>query len=455
MAIYLYNTLTSQKEAFIPLKAPEVSFYTCGVTSYDYCHVGHARVYVVFDCIRRHLTHRGYTVRYVQNFTDIDDKIIKRAADLGEDWQSLTTRFIEACLEDLRALNVMPAESYPKATDYILHMQNLIGILIDKKAAYVSGGDVYFSVSAFPDYGKLSKKVLEDLVAGSRVDVSDIKRDPLDFVLWKSAKPGEPFWASPWGNGRPGWHIECSAMVLASFGGTIDIHAGGQDLIFPHHENEICQSECATDIPFARYWLHNGFVTIRDEKMAKSAGNFFTIRDLLVKYSGEVIRFFLLKTHYRSPLGFSLEGLDEASQALSRLQHTLRIVVDWAPPTPEQLVQCHVFQAAFEAAMDDDFNTVEAIGILFDLNKYIHTQHFNGASTLALLGQQLGLFSVEQISDTVSQIARDMMDARMSAKKNRNYAEADRLRDLLLSDFGIVIEDVKDGYRWYIKRNSL
>ncbi len=331
MSIYLYNTLSGKKEVFVPSNPPEVTFYTCGVTSYDYCHVGHARVYVVFDCIRRHLAYRGYSVRFVQNFTDIDDKIIKRSNELGEDWRSLTDRFIAACLEDLVALNVLPAESYPRATAYIDQMQALISVLIDKKAAYVAGGDVYFSVAAFPDYGKLSKKVLEDLVAGSRVGVSDIKKDPLDFVLWKSAKPGEPSWESPWGAGRPGWHIECSAMVLSSFGETIDIHAGGQDLIFPHHENEICQSECATGKSFSRYWLHNGFVTIRDEKMAKSAGNFFTIRDLLAKYSGEVVRFFLLKTHYRSPLGFSLEGLDESAQALSRLQHTRTIVTDWLP----------------------------------------------------------------------------------------------------------------------------
>jgi len=455
MAIHLYNTLTAQKEEFIPINPPEVTFYICGVTSYDYCHVGHARVYVVFDCIRRHLAYRGYTVRYIQNFTDIDDKIIKRAAELGENWQSLTTRFIAACLEDLKALNVLPAESYPKATAYISQMQDLISTLINKKAAYVSGGDVYFSVAAFPEYGKLSKKVLEDLVSGSRVEISDIKRDPLDFVLWKAAKPGEPFWESPWGPGRPGWHIECSAMVLASFGQSIDIHAGGQDLIFPHHENEICQSECATGKPFSRYWLHNGFVTIRDEKMAKSAGNFFTIRDLLAKYSGEVIRFFLLKTHYRSPLGFSLEGLDESAQALSRLHHTQRIVGDWAAPNDEQSAQLALYRTRFESAMDDDFNTVEAIGVLFDLNKYIHMQHINGELLLTDLCRMLGLFSDTDVSETAPKEATLLMDARMTAKKDRNYGEADRLRDVLLSEFGIVVEDVKDGYRWYIKRNSL
>ncbi len=455
MPIYLYNTLTAKKEEFIPLNPPEVTFYTCGITSYDYCHVGHARVYVVFDCIRRHLAYRGYRVRYVQNFTDIDDKIIKRAAELGESCESLTTRFIAACLEDLHALNILPAEAYPKATAYIVEMQALIGTLIQKGAAYVSEGDVYFSVSAFPEYGKLSKKILEDLISGSRVDVSDIKRNQLDFVLWKSAKPDEPFWESPWGKGRPGWHIECSAMVLASFGQTIDIHAGGQDLIFPHHENEICQSECATGKPFATYWLHNGFVTIRDEKMAKSAGNFFTIRDILQKYSGEVIRFFLLKTHYRSPLGFSLEGLDEAQQALSRLHHTQRLAVDWPDPAAHQAAECAVFRTRFEEAMDDDFNTAGAIGVLFDLNKYIHTHHINAGLLLTELGRLLGLFGEVSTADVVPEAALSMMEARKMAKQNRDYAEADRLRERVLSEFGIVIEDVKDSYRWYIKRNFL
>ena len=453
MSIYLYNTLTAKKEKFIPLNPSEVTFYTCGITSYDYCHVGHARVYVVIDCIRRHLAYRGYRVRYVQNFTDIDDKIIKRAAELGESWESLTTRFILACLEDLQSLYVLPAESYPRATAYIGEMQSLIATLIQKGAAYVSEGDVYFSVAAFPEYGKLSKKILEDLISGSRVEVSDMKRNPLDFVLWKSAKPGEPFWESPWGKGRPGWHIECSAMVLAALGPSIDIHAGGQDLIFPHHENEICQSECATGHPFARYWMHNGFVTIRDEKMAKSAGNFFTIRDILQTYSGEVIRFFLLKTHYRSPLGFSLEGLDEAQQALSRLHHTRKLVGEWPDPEERHVTECAGFRTRFEEAMDDDFNTAGAIGVLFDLNKYMHTHHVNAGGVLTELGRLLGLFGDVSIADTAPDAAIHMMEARKAAKHNRDYAEADRLRDAVLAQFGIVIEDVKDGYRWYIKRN--
>lgn len=463
MTISLYNTLSGKKEPFVPASPPEVTFYTCGVTTYDYCHMGHARVYVAFDCIRRHLMYRGYDVRYVQNFTDIDDKIIKRARELDEDWRSLTERFVGACLEDLAALYVLPATDYPRATAYISEMHALVSELIKKGFAYVQPqadavsadqlhGDVYFSVSKAAGYGKLSKKVLEDLVAGSRVEVSELKRDPLDFVLWKSAKPGEPSWESPWGPGRPGWHIECSAMVLSSLGHTIDIHAGGQDLIFPHHENEICQSECATGQPFARYWLHNGFVTIREEKMAKSAGNFFTIRDVLAKYSGEVVRFFLLKTHYRSPLGFSMEGLEEAQQALLRLHQGCRVMQDWSLPVADQAQVCASFCARFDAAMDDDCNTAEAIGVLFEFNKYAQTNQVNASEMVIALAQRLGLFPVQE-EETLPAEAASLIQARLHARQQRDYAESDRLREVLLGTFGIMIEDVKDGYRWYRKRS--
>ncbi|NBV42779.1 cysteine--tRNA ligase, partial [bacterium] len=302
MDIWIYDTLEAKKKKFEPLNGSVVTFYACGVTVYDYCHIGHARVYVTTDCIRRVLAYAGYSVRYIQNFTDIDDKIINRANEAGVTVDQLTARYIDAYFEDMDRLGIQRADAYPRATEYVKQMLDLIQRLLDAGNAYqIPSGDVVFSVGTFSNYGKLSKKKLDDLEAGARVDIDSEKRHPGDFVLWKSAKPGEPAWDSPWGKGRPGWHIECSAMAMDELGPTIDIHAGGEDLVFPHHENEICQSECVTGKPFVRYWVHNGFVTIRDEKMSKSLGNFKTLRDVLAEYDGDVVRFFLLKVHYRSP----------------------------------------------------------------------------------------------------------------------------------------------------------
>lgn len=447
MPLIIYNTLTQKKEAFISITPGEVRFYVCGVTVYDYCHIGHARAYVVFDTIRRYLKFLGYKVQYVQNFTDIDDKIINRSNELSIPFQQLTETYIQAYFEDMDQLGIVRADHYPKATDYITHMQSLIAKLIEKGAAYVAGGDVWFSVSAFSEYGKLSKKVLEDLQSGARVEVSTVKRSPLDFVLWKAAKAGEPFWESPWGKGRPGWHTECSAMAMHLLGETIDIHGGGEDLIFPHHENEISQSEIATGKPFSRFWIHNGFVNIHNEKMSKSTQNFLTIRDILKEYPGDILRFFLLKVHYRSPLSFSYEGLDEAKKALDRLKTTLANIPQNAHLiTPEIQVQLATFQTHFTDAMSDDFNFSEAIGVLFELNRFINI-HQCGVDSLRYLGQILGLFEQPESSEnSIPEAVQQLAVLRTQAKQQKDYPTADKIRDQL-TVLGYKIEDTADGVR--------
>ena len=448
----IYNTLAREKQTFVPIVAGKVSMYVCGMTVYDFCHLGHARVMVVFDMVNRWLRASGFDVTYVRNITDIDDKIIKRANENGEDIGTLTQRFIDAMDEDSAQLGVLRPDIEPRATAYIDGMIQMISALIGKGHAYhAANGDVFYAVNSFADYGKLSGKSLEDLRAGERVEVDSFKRDPMDFVLWKSAKPGEPSWDSPWGKGRPGWHIECSVMGAHHLGQHFDIHGGGQDLQFPHHENEIAQSEAAHDCTFVNYWMHNGFVRVDDEKMSKSLGNFFTIRDVLKKYDAEVVRFFILRAHYRSPLNYSDKHLDDAKQALTRLYTALRGIEAKAV-----LDTSAASYQTFKSAMDDDFNTPEAMAVLFDLaNTLNKTGDIAIASQLKGLANILGL--LERNPETFMQAgSSEKLDAkaieaqiaaRAEAKKSKNFAEADRIRQELLAQ-GIILEDNAQGTIW-------
>ncbi|MGD7037325.1 cysteine--tRNA ligase [Methylotuvimicrobium buryatense] len=452
----IYNTLTRQKELFKPRVEGKAGLYVCGMTVYDYCHVGHARVMVVFDVVARYLRYSGYNLTYVRNVTDIDDKIIQRARDNGEDFQSLTERFIEAMHEDERALSVLPPDIEPKATQSIPEILAMIEKLIANGIAYVgSNGDVFYSVSKFSNYGRLSGKNLAELQAGERVEIEQAKQDPLDFVLWKAAKPGEPAWESPWGQGRPGWHIECSAMSTGCLGNHFDIHGGGMDLQFPHHENEIAQSEGATGEKFVNYWMHNGFVRINEEKMSKSLGNFFTVREVLKRYRPEVVRFFILTSHYRSPLNYSNEHLDEAAVALTRLYTSLRGI-----DAGEFEVEAD-YEARFREAMDDDFNTPVALSVLFDmareLNKVKDSDKQRAsqlAATIRGLGGVLGILQDDaerflkegdnQAEGLTAEQIETLIQARIDAKKNKNWADADKIRDQLKQQ-GVILEDVPGG----------
>ena len=450
----LYNTLTRQKQAFEPIEPGRVRMYVCGMTVYDNCHLGHARVMVVFDIVVRWLRASGYAVTYVRNITDIDDKIIRRARENGESIDTLTGRYIAAMDEDAAALGVIPPDHEPRATAYVPQMQALIGRLEQARLAYVAAdGDVNFSVRDFPGYGRLSGKSLEDLRAGERVEVASGKRDPLDFVLWKRSKPEEPQWDSPWGCGRPGWHIECSAMSASLLGESFDIHGGGQDLQFPHHENEIAQSEGATGRPFVRYWMHNGFVRVDDEKMSKSLGNFFTVREVLARYDPEVVRFFIARAHYRSPLNYSDQHLDDARQALTRLYTALRglDVADVAVDSSS------VAAARFREAMDDDFNTPEAVAVLFELAAEVNrTRDPALAAQLKALGGLLGLLGRDpdaflQAAPSVGGLLPADIEARIAdraaAKRARDFAAADRIR-AELAVAGITLEDGPAGTTW-------
>ncbi len=452
----IYNTLNRAKQEFVPLIPGSVKIYVCGMTVYDYCHLGHARVLVVFDTVVRWFKSIGYDVTYVRNITDIDDKIIKRAIENREPLEALTDRFIHAMEEDAAALGILKPSFEPRATQYIEEMIAMIAILVEKKFAYpADNGDVYYSVHDFPGYGKLSGKALEDLRAGERVKVDQHKKDPLDFVLWKAAKPEEPHWDSPWGKGRPGWHIECSAMCAHYLGEHFDIHGGGQDLQFPHHENEIAQSEGAHDHPFVNYWMHNGFVRVDSEKMSKSLGNFFTVREILKKYQPEVVRFFIVRAHYRSPLNYSDHHLNDAKSALDRLYTALNGVdagdeVDWENAAAQSFVR----------AMNDDFNTPEAVAILFDLacevNKTGSTQK---ATLLKQLGERLGLLQqnpqdylqqsigAKREEQITPESIEQLISRRLDVRKNGNYAEADNIRNQLL-DAGVVLEDGAKGTTW-------
>ncbi len=447
----LYNTLTRSKQDFQPIQPNKVRMYVCGMTVYDFCHLGHARVMVVFDMVARWLRASGYDVTYVRNITDIDDKIIKRAQENNEPIQSLTQRFITAMDEDSAKLGIIRPDLEPRATEHVQGMLDMIGKLVEKGFAYrADNGDVFYKVRSFNDYGKLSGKSLDDLRAGERVDVDHHKQDPLDFVLWKSAKPGEPYWESPWGNGRPGWHIECSAMSAEHLGEHFDIHGGGQDLQFPHHENEIAQSEATHGCTMASYWMHNGFVRVDDEKMSKSLGNFFTIREVLEKYDPEVVRFFILRAHYRSALNYSDKHLDDAKASLTRLYTALRGMettdtgIDWQNP--------HAVK--FKAAMDDDFNTAEALAVLFELANDLNKD--KSPATAALLKQLAGIVGLLQrdpesfMHGETSAGELDiegLIAARIAAKKAKDYAEADRIRQTL-ADAGVVLEDTPQGTTW-------
>ncbi len=464
MAIRVYNTTHNQKEDFIPLVEGRVGMYCCGPTTYNYIHLGNARPLVVFDTIRRYLLWRGFEVTYVQNFTDIDDKIIKRGVQENLSAAQIAAKYIAAYFEDAQALRVLPADVHPKVTEHIEDIVVMIQEIIDNGHAYVVDGDVYFDVTSFPQYGKLSGRALEDMQAGARVEVGDVKRNPWDFALWKAAKPNEPAWESPWGMGRPGWHIECSAMSCKYLGKEFDIHGGGADLIFPHHENEIAQSQAANSGGFARYWLHNGFITVNDEKMSKSLGNFFLLRDILEKFSGDIVRFYLLSTHYRSPIDFSDDKLLMAQKSLERIRNSYYLLQESekrAVEAPAALTETiAIAKAAFVEAMDDDFNTALAVAAVFDfcheLNAYLQdnvqpsTTDIKDAKQLfADFDSVLGMILPQEQSN--SGLAEDLLqlilEIRTMARGKKDWATSDFIRDGL-KNVGIVLEDTPQGVRW-------
>lgn len=478
MPIRVYNTLTKQKEEFIPREPGKVSIYVCGVTPYNYPHVGNARPFLTWDVIRRYLEYKGFEVKHVQNFTDIDDKIINAARQEGCQWLEFVNRYIGLYFQDMDALNIKRAHVYPRVSDHMAEIIDFVRILTESGFAYVVDGDVYYEVNKFGDYGKLSGRMIEDMKAGARVDVDDRKKHPMDFALWKSAKPGEPSWESPWGPGRPGWHIECSAMALKYLGAGFDFHGGGSDLIFPHHENEIAQSEACIGGCFARYWVHNGFITVNEEKMSKSLGNFFLVKDVLAHFKPEVLRFFVLSTHYRSPLDFSDDKLREASRALGRLQNTLETVrghirhkVDQRPEQmhPAGVTLDQAIDEArlnFCAAMDDDFNTAQAIAVLFDLTRDINSliaksgqlseAEFSflmhrAEAIFMEMGGILGLFELNEQSGADTELAESLMrlviEIRQQARQKKDWGTADLIRDRL-GQIGILIEDTPQGPRW-------
>lgn len=454
----IYNSIAREKQDFVSITPGKVKIYVCGMTVYDYCHLGHARVLVVFDTVIRWFKANDFAVSYVRNVTDIDDKIIKRAQENNESIETLTQRFIQAMNEDSAALGVLLPSHEPRATDYVEHMIAMISTLVEKRLAYpAKNGDVYYSVHDFPSYGKLSGKSLNDLRAGERVEIDSNKKDPLDFVLWKSAKPGEPFWESPWGRGRPGWHIECSAMSEQLLGIHFDIHGGGQDLQFPHHENEIAQSEGAHDHPFVNYWMHNGFVRVDNEKMSKSLGNFFTVREILKFYQPEVVRFFILRAHYRSPLNYSDQHLRDTKLALDRLYIALK---DAEPVNANAPDWNNPYAQRFKNAMDDDFNTPDAIAVLFDLASDINKSGSKeNAGLLKTLGGLLGLLQQNPQEYLQNAIATGPADAltpddielliqqRISARKEGRYSDADAIRKNLQQQ-GIILEDGAQGTTW-------
>lgn len=455
--LQIYNTLSKQKEIFTPLRPEEIGFYICGPTVYDYCHIGHARVYLAFDTIMRYLQYQGFKVKYIRNITDIDDKIIKRAKENTESVEALTSRLIKAMHEDFKNLNILEPLIEPRATEYIEAMIEIIQHLLDKEYAYRGeNGDIYYQVDKFKSYGCLAHRQLEDLMVGARIEVNEAKRHPLDFVLWKAAKAGEPHWPAPWGPGRPGWHIECSAMALRNLGETFDIHGGGPDLKFPHHENERAQSEAVTGKKWVNYWMHVGYVQIEKEKMAKSLGNFITIRDFLKNNHSEVLRYFSISSHYRSPIDYTQEHIDLAFKGLERLYTALRGI----SLTPEiKIVENTQFENNFIKAMNDDFNTPVAIAVLFDLAREINrlrdsdrTQAISLAALLKKLGNIIGLLYssseefLQKLQDnqTSSEEIEALIEKRAKARKVKDWAEADRIRDLLLAR-GIPLEDTATG----------
>lgn len=449
--LVIYNTLSRKKEKFVPINEGKVGIYVCGVTVYDDCHLGHGRSMVAFDVIVRFLRSINYQVMYVRNITDIDDKIIKRANELGIPIDELTAKYVTSMHEDVKALNILSPDEEPRATTHIPGIIKLIEKLIQNKKAYITkSGDVCFSVKSFAEYGKLSNKDIDNLMSGARVDVNEEKDSPLDFVLWKKAKDNEPFWESPWGKGRPGWHIECSEMALSMLGDTFDIHGGGSDLQFPHHENEIAQSEGATGKSFAKYWMHVGMLKIEGEKMSKSLGNFLTIKDVLKNHHPEVVRYFLLSSHYRSPLNYSEKNLENAKQGITRLYQSLKD----SKAVPQSQDYDTVWIDKFNDVMNDDFNTPEALAVLFQLSRELNkTQDNKLAATLTYLGNILGILEqspqqfLQSGADIDTSFIENLIAKREEARKNKDYAGADKIRDELLAA-GIELEDTKNGTVW-------
>ncbi len=461
----LFNSMTRQKEEFRPITPGEVKIYSCGPTVYNFFHIGNARPFIVFDVLRRYFEFKGYKVTFVQNFTDVDDKVIRRANEEGVSFEEIANRYIKEYYTDAQGLGIRPASVHPRATENIDAIIQMVDTLVKKGYAYVVDGDVYYRARRFSGYGKLSGQPLEELEAGARIGVDERKEDPIDFALWKAAKPGEPSWDSPWGKGRPGWHIECSAMANRYLGKTIDIHSGGVDLTFPHHENEIAQSEAANDAPFAHYWMHNAFLNIDNRKMSKSLGNFFTVRDAAAVYGYEAIRFFMLSAHYRSPLNYSRESLEQAKAALARM-HTARDNLEFLAKNGrdaamtdaerEKLAALSQYREKFISAMDDDLNTADGLAVIFELIRDINgavaegepTREFASAclSKLMELCDVLGFLQKEE-TQSIDQEIEDLIEQRQAARKARNFAEADRIRDLLREQ-GIVLEDTPQGVKW-------
>ena len=464
----IFNTLTRQKEEFVPLEEGKVKMYVCGPTVYNLIHIGNARPMIIFDTVRRYLEYKGYEVNYVSNFTDVDDKIIKKAIEEGVSAEEISQRYIEECKKDMAGMNVKPATTHPQATQEIDGMISMIQTLMDKGYAYaVADGTVYFRVKKFKEYGKLSHKNLDDLQSGFRslqVSGEDQKEDPLDFVLWKPKKEGEPFWKSPWCDGRPGWHIECSVMSKKYLGEEIDIHAGGEDLVFPHHENEIAQSECCNGVPFAKYWMHNAFLNIDNRKMSKSLGNFRTVREISEQYDLQVLRFFMLSAHYRSPLNFSADLMEASKNGLERIVNAadnLKFLMGNAKAEAitdaeaENYAKTEEFVAGFEKAMDDDFNTADAVAAIFDLVKYINTTAGAESSKeylqklfdlLVKLTGVLGLI-VDKKEEILDEDIEKLIEERQAARKAKDFARADAIRDELLEK-GIILKDTREGVQW-------
>lgn len=462
----IYNTMSRQKEELVPMTPGELKIYACGPTVYNYIHIGNARPICVFDVLRRYLEYRGMKVTYVQNFTDIDDKIINKANEENSDYLTVSRRYMEEYKKDAAGLNVRPATIHPLATENIDEIIAIISKLEEKGFAYAVGGDVYFRTNRFSEYGKLSHQPLEELQAGARISVGDVKEDPMDFAVWKAAKPGEPYWESPWGHGRPGWHIECSAMVRRYLGETIDLHCGGQDLIFPHHENEIAQSECCNGVPFARYWMHNGYINVDNKKMSKSLGNFFTVRDVAEKYGYEPIRYLMVSSHYRMPINYSVDIIEQCKASLERLYNcrdNLRFLLENAAEgqregEEEVFARMTQYRDQFIAAMDDDLNTADGLAALFGLAREINSS-VNGGSSKELcqkaldlymeLANVLGLLYVEKDNSLDAEIEA-LIEKRTQARKNRDWATADAIRDELKARH-VVLEDTPQGVKWHIE----
>ncbi len=459
----VFNTLTRQKEDLKPIEAGKVKIYACGPTVYNFIHIGNARPLCVFDVLRRFLEYTGYEVRFVQNFTDIDDKIIKRANEENSTYKEVSEKYIEEFWKDVKGMNIREATVHPKATENIDEIINIVSTLIEKGYAYAVDGDVYFSPKKFNEYGKLSHQPLEDLEAGARIMVGEVKKEPMDFALWKSAKPGEPYWESPWGHGRPGWHIECSAMVRRYLGETIDIHCGGQDLIFPHHENEIAQSECCNGAPFANYWMHNGYINVDNVKMSKSLGNFFTVRDVAEKYGYEPIRYLMISSHYRSPINYSTDIIEQCKASLVRL-YTCRDNLDFALKNAadgevgaEVAAMLEKRREQFIEAMNDDLNTADAIAAVFELVRDINTNVITDApvkgnceAAAKLFDELCGVLGLvyERKEENLDGEIEALIAQRTEARKSKNWAEADRIRDELKA-MGIVLEDTAQGVKWH------